>query len=185
MRRKRLRKKHIPSFYFETIHKRRKEIEELISVPVIFEMKNGEYYAGVIDEYIEGRVICLFSCKQFVDQEIDLDYTEKTWKDCDIMADFPIKDIKNIFCAKDESLTLEQILELSINPYRTTLKGIDCEWIDSGKHSEKCDEDLHESLAKLYKEGSARQETERKREEFKKAFDTIRRFILENKGRIP
>ncbi len=180
----RLRKKHIPSFYFKKVAKRRKDIEELIEVPVILEMKDGGYYAGLIDDYESGLVI-LFTCKQFVPEEIDLYYSENNWIDYNTMADFPLKEIKNIYCAKDDSLNLEQILEISINPYNKILKGIECKWVETRRHSENCNEDLHESLAKLYKDGNTHQSTERKREAFKKAFYVVRRFILENNGKIP
>ena len=38
MRKQRLRKKHIPSFYFTKVLKRRSVIEELFTVPIILEM---------------------------------------------------------------------------------------------------------------------------------------------------
>lgn|SRR5690348_9234973 len=184
MKKIRLRKKNIPTFYFKRVVKRGKDINELIETPVILEMKDKNFYAGFIDD-CENRIVDIFTCKRLVHKKVGGQYKEKTWKDYDIMAWFPFNDIKNIYRAKDESLNLEQMLELSINPYQKLVKGINCTWVEDKKHSKNCDEDLHESLSKLYKEGSAHQDTKRKREEFKKAFTVVRRFIIENNGRIP
>lgn len=184
MKKKRLRKKNIPSFYFTRVSKIGKIIDDLIEVPIVLELKDGKFFAGYIDD-CENRVINVFSCKKLVNKKVREGYREKTWQPYDIMAWFPFKDIKNIYRAKDESLSLEQILELTINPYAKPAKGIQCTWIEDGKHSDNCDEDLHESLTKLYKEGDAHQDTKKKREEFKKAFYVVRRFIIENNGRIP
>lgn len=184
MKKIRLRKKNIPTFYFKRIAKRSKDLDELIETPVILELKDGNFYAGFIDD-CEKRIIDIFTCKHLVHKKIGEHYKEKMWKDYDIMAFFPFEDIKNIYRAKDESLNLEQMLELTINPYRMPVKGIECAWLTDKKHSKNCDEDLHESLAKLYREGSTHQGNKKGREELKNAFNVVRRFILENNGRIP
>ncbi len=184
MKKIRLRKKSIPSFYFKRIPKQRTDWDKLIETPIILELKDGNFYAGLIDDY-EKRIIDIFTCKHLVHKKVGEHYKEKIWKDYDIMAFFPFGDIKNIYCAKDGSLNLEQMLELTINPYRIPVKGIECAWLTDKKHSKNCDEDLHESLAKLYKEGSAHQDSKRKRDELINAFNVVRRFILENNGKIP
>ena len=190
MRKKRLRKKHIPSFYFIKVPKLRNAIEELVTVPVILEMKDGEFFAGAIDDYLEGRTIAIFAPHQLVDKEIsekDPFYTERMWEDHskEIFEYFLLKNIKNIYRAKDKSLLLSQILELVINPFQRPVKGIECNWTEDGEHSENCDEDLHESLVKCAKAGTEHYKSEKEVEEFQKSFDIIRKFIIDNNGRIP
>jgi len=192
MKKKRLRKEHIPSFYFTRVPKRRSNIEELISFPVILEMKNGDIYAGAVDDYGDFRIIqiVIFACKKIVKREIsDVEaYTEKIWEDYSDDGDFAyflLKDIKNIYRAKDKSLILDEVLEISINPMRGLVKGIECGWAENGTHAENCDEDLHESLVKLLKIGHNNSKSEHEREELARSFNNIRRFIIENKGKIP
>ena len=190
MRKQRLRKKHIPSFYFTKVLKRRSVIEELFTVPIILEMMNGEFFAGAIDDYLEGRTIAIFAPHQLIDKEIsekDPFYTERMWEDHskEIFEYFSLKDIKNIYRAKDESLLLSQILELVLNPFQKPVKVIECDWRENGKHSDNCDEDLHEALAKCAKAGTTYYKSKNEQGEFQKAFDIIRRFIIDNNGRIP
>jgi len=167
-----------------------KAIEKLFTVPVILEMKNGEFFAGAIDDYISGRVIAIFAPHQLVDKEIstkDPFYTERLWEDHskEIFEYFSLKDIKNIYRAKDESLLLSQILDLVLNPFQRPIKGIECNWTEDKKHSENCDEDLHESLVKCAKAGMEYYKSEKEKEDFQKSFDIIRKFIINNNGKIP
>lgn len=189
----RLRKKHIPSFHFKKVPKIRNVIEELFTFPVILEMKNGKFFAGVIDDY-ESRIIVLFMPKQLVDKKIsekNPSYTEHVWEDYfedtkdSLFADIPMKDIKNIYRAKDESLALDLMLELVLNPFQKPNKILECNWAEDKIHADDCDEDLHESLTKLYEDGRGYQKTDEDRTKFDKAFRVIRRFIIENNGRIP
>src|SRR5690242_20857866 len=85
---------------------------------------------------------------------------------------------RSIYRAKDESLNLEQMLELSINPYQKLVKGINCTWVEDKKHSKNCDEDLHESLSKLYKEGSAHQRSEEHTSELQSHVNLVCRLLL-------
>lgn len=191
MKNKRLTKKHIPSFYFTRVPKRRKAIEELSDVPIILQMKTGQFYAGIIDDYDNG--IILYGVKEFVNKEISEtkpQYKEKVWEtyfEEESFGNVLLKDIKNIYRAKDGSLMLDQMLDLTINPWNTTVKGIECNWEDEGKHSNGCDEDLHESLKKLYNAADVehRRLDYKKRKELNNAFQIIRRFIIDNKGKIP
>jgi len=196
MKKRKLRKKHIPSFYFTKISKSGNKLNELIEIPLILEMKNGEFYAGMMEDR-EKRTISVTDCRKLVNRKISAinPYTERVWEECsgdDFFTSFPMKTIKNIFCAKDESLLLDQMLDLSINPWYGSIKGIICDWNQTGKHSKFCNEDLHNAMTKLYKDGNEfhnadydNPKPEKERKEFDAAFQTIRRFIIENKGRIP
>lgn len=193
LRKIRLRKKHIPSFHFTKVPKIRSVIEELFTFPVILEMKDGSFFAGAIDDY-ERRIIVLFMPKELVDKKISEKnpaYTERVWKDYSedrmdsLFADIPMKNIKNIYRAKDESLSLDLMLELVLNPFQKPVKVLECKWSEDKKHADDCDEDLHESLAKLYEDGLSKQKTDEDKIKFDKAFHVVRRFIIENNGRIP
>lgn len=179
------------------ISKRGNELNELIETPIILEMKDGKFYAGIVRDH-EKRTVSITDCQKLVNKkisEINPHYTERVWEEYskdDFFTSFPMKLIKNIFCAKDESLLLDQVLDLSINPWYGSIKGIMCDWNQTGKHSKYCNEDLHNAMTEFYKVGNEFYETdydnpksEKERKEFDTAFQTIRRFIIENKGGIP
>jgi len=191
LKKKRLRKKHIPSFNFKKISKRRSIIENFLDLPIIMEMKDGSFYAGYIDDYIIGGVIAIYSCKKLVTKQISNSSsdTEKEWIDHGgevSLEEFNLINIKNIYGPKDETNYLEDILQLTINPLYTPIKGIECNWGgDAKKHAHNCNEDLHESLSFIYKTGRINLKNKAENRAFVKSFKIIRNFILENGGKIP
>ncbi len=180
---KRLRKKHIPSFYFKRVLKRQSAIDELFDKPVIIEMKDGSVFAGILDDYI-GRGFMIVKGKECIKNE----YGEWIWQnreELQVLADFFFIDIKNLYTPKNPNLDYEDVLTLAINPTYHPPNYVHCEWHDTGRHSKECNNDLHEALGLLYKIGYQKLDSEDKRTEFKNAFNAIRRFILENGGKIP
>ena len=179
---KRLRKKHIPSFYFKKVPKRQYAINELIGDPIIIEMKDHSIFAGILDDYI-GRGFSIIDGKQCMKNECG----EWLWHDRGLLQgieDFFFIEIKNLYTPKNPNLDYEDMLTLMINPTYQPLNYVHCEWNETGKHSKNCDDDLHESLSLLYKTSHSIK-NEIQRNEFKTAFKRVRRFILENGGKVP
>ena len=188
---KRLRKKHIPSIHFVRVKKQKTVLEDLINVPVILEMKDGRFYGAYVDDYLHGGAIAVYECNRlsedFISDITQYD-TEKQWKDMsesEIFEYFDLKQIKNIYRAKDEDLALSEVLTLALNPLYKPIKGIECDWLSSGMHSKSCDNDLHEALSKIYTVGSRTYKSKKEYNKFGEDCEVIRRFIIENGGKIP
>ena len=188
---KRLRKKHIPSIHFQKVKKQKSAIEDLINFPVILEMKKGQFYSAYIDDYLDGGGISTYECSELMELEISDIFPydkEKQWKDMtenDLFEDFDLKDIKNIYRAKDEDLPLVDVRTLALNPTYEPIKGIECDWMEEGHHSRSCNNDLHESLVKIYNVGANTFKSKKELNEYGMAFNIVRRFIIENGGKIP
>jgi len=197
--------------YLERLKGRKSEaLEDMTNDPMILELKNGKVYGGRLDEYYYngGGVVALYYCRL-------LDKGNNTWVDHDIttrfegkivpddMPDFWIADLKNILVLPQEyrhKLTLDDTLQIYIDPHFKPLQGIQCNWNPGEKwgppeesHAPECDGRLHEALSFLvtlarlgvgHDAGdSKRSEDEERRR--KESFDCIRRRLLMYGAKIP
>ena len=184
----------------------------MINDPMIVELKNGKVYGGRLDEYYYngGGVVALYYCKlldksslKWVDHDIMVKYEDEGELTRKSMPDFWIADIKDILVLPEESrdkLSLEDTLQIYIDPHYKPLTGVQCNW-EPGEnweppeenHAPECDARLHEALSFLLTlagrgisystEAPARAEAERRRR--KESFAYIRRRLLMYGAKIP
>ena len=187
-------------------------LKEMINDPMIVELKNGKVYGGRLDEYYYngGGVVALYYCKlldksslKWVDHDIMVKYEDEGELTRKSMPDFWIADIKDILVLPEESrdkLSLEDTLQIYIDPHYKPLTGVQCNW-EPGEnweppeenHAPECDARLHEALSFLLTlagrgmsystEAPARGEAERRRR--KEYFAYIRRRLLMYGAKIP
>lgn len=169
----------------------------MINDPIIIEFRNGKIYGGRVDDYFYdgGGIVSLYDCKL-------LDKSNHRWVDHDIMTkvedeitrdpmpDFWTAYIKNIFVLPEEyrdKFSLEDTLQIYIDPHYKPLTGIQCNWRPTENHSPQCDARLHEALSILYMEaiyGSDKQDKDQERK-LSEAFRYIRRRLLLYGAKIP
>ena len=184
-------------------------LKDMINDPMIVELKNGKIYGGRLDEYYYngGGVVALYSCKL-------LDKIGLKWVDHDIMVkvedklirrpmpDFWIADIKDIFVLPEEhrdKLSLEDTLQIYIDPHYKPLTGVQCNW-EPGEnweppeenHTPECDARLHEALSFLLtvaRRGNILDSKDRKRDwerrRLRESFAYVRRRLLMYGAEIP
>lgn len=178
---------------FEKVPKIKRVLEDMIDVPIIIELNDGTVVGGNIDDYVEPRRIALYNCRQLAD---DLsgwtEFTERFihMKDSlrpDFMPYFALPEIKKIWCAKDPDLYLDDVLKLWLNPHYKPVKGIECGYSDTGRHSRQCNRKLHEALTSLgtmansnIKEGEFK-----KQREISTAMVKIREYLIKQGAKIP
>jgi len=141
--------------------------------------------------------VALYNCKlvdkgpKWVDHDILRKYEGKLMRDS--MPDFWIDDIKDIFVLSEklrEKFSLEDALQLYIDPHFRPLSGVECNWNTTTKHSPDCDARLHESLYVLATSAqsswrSSEANIREEEEKINRSLHYIRRRLLTTGARIP
>ncbi len=190
--------------HFKALKGRRsKLLRDMFDEPVILELSEGQTYGGVVDEYYYngGGVLALYSCKL-------LDKSMQKWVDHDIfmrqgnrkirdpMPEFFVRSIRRIlmFSGKiADSISLEDVLQLYLDPHFRPIRGVKCSWKEasSKSHSIECESRLHEALALMTTESEVAisQTTDRDHRALERrieeSFSYIRRRLLMSGARIP
>lgn len=176
----------------------------MINDPIVIEFQDGTVYGGRVDDYYYdgGGIVSLYYCKlldksnhKWVDHDVMIELEGKLVRDS--MPSFWTAAIKDIFVLPEEyreEFTLDDILQIYIDPHYKPLTGVECTWgnlRENGKnkenHSSKCDARLHEALSILYMRaifGSDKQDKDQGRK-IREAFRYIRRRLLLYGAKIP
>lgn len=179
-------------------------LRDMVNDSMIVELKNGEVYGGQLDEYFyDGGGVIALAYFRFLDKDnykwIDTDEIIKKAGRFIPDMHFWISDIKDILVLQEEyrdKFTLNDMLQIYIDPHFKPLTGVQCPWgylKENGKtredHASECDAHLHEALSFLLTEaemgvssGSKDRDRRRKLEE---TFTYIRRRLLTYGAKIP
>ena len=172
-------------------------LQGMYDEPCIIEFKNGQVYAGNIDDYEDGT-FWLYNCKL-------LDKKKHEWKKHGIMFEsdgevhedpmpgFTVSAIKDIYfmpCDYEETYATEDIMQFYINPHYKPLRGIKCDGGLEKPHSPECDGQLHDALKLLVSKslyGNTKPDGKREEETEKmfEAIECIRRWLLTYGAKIP
>jgi hypothetical protein len=192
--------KRVSNMYFERLRGRKsKALGDMIDDPIIVELLSGKTYGGAVDEYYYngGGIVALYNCKllekgsRWVDHDVLRKYEGKLVRDS--MPDFWIDDIKDILVLSEklrEKFSLEDALQLYIDPHFRPLSRVECNWNTAAKHSPDCDARLHEALYALatsayFGRRSSEANNREEEEKIHQSLRYIRRRLLTTGARIP
>jgi hypothetical protein len=123
---------------FERLKGRKSRLREMFDDTVIIELLDGRIYGGALDDYYYngGGVISLYYPKlldkkhhRWVDNDIYVKIENKLVRDS--LPDFWITDIKNVYVLPKKlrgKLSLDDALQLYIDPYFRPLPTVKCKW---------------------------------------------------------
>jgi len=194
--------------YFERLKGRKSlALKDMESELLILELKDGKVYGGALDEYYYkgGGIAALYSCQlldkknlKWVDHDRMMEFEGKLIPDT--VPDFYVSEIKNILVLREEfrdKLSLEDMLQIYIDPYYKPLPAVECHWQtkEAGtievSHNPECDARLHEALSFLLTEaesgvssGSKQRDKARERR-LSECFRYVRRRLLTYGAKIP
>jgi len=171
--------------FFRRVRKQEKFIDKELEEPIIIKTKDGETYAGIVDDECEGKSILLIGTHL-------LDYDDD-WEQLDeIFYIFEFEDISEIYGIKLDALNLEHVhltdvLELWNNPDHDIIKGTPCKWGgNETEHSVECETKIHEALSTMMKtilyESTL---SKSKKDNALIDFKTLVKYIVLNGGKIP
>lgn len=186
--------------YFERLSGRKSTVlNDMINDLLILELLNGKTYGGALDEYYYngGGIVALYDCKllekglRWVDHDIWMKYEGKLRRD--IMPDFWISEIKDIFVLSDklrDKFNLEDALQLYIDPHFRPLSPVKCDWDATKEHGPGCDARLHEALQVLMSSAHASLQSganrnKEKEQSIDQSFSLVRRRLLITGARVP
>jgi hypothetical protein len=160
----------------------------MVNEPMIIELKNGDVYGGMLDDEPERGMVSLYDCHL-------LDKKCRRWIDDDVivpdpMPDFSVLDVKDIFVlpgGHKDAFTLDDVLQIYIDPHFRPLISVHCPWNGTNEHSTGCDKRLHEALSIMMTEGRLRGDGRDKDRERKlhESFSYLRRRLIMYGARIP
>ena len=140
---------------FVKVKKQKQVLDNMINKPIIFVYKKRKFeytYAARIDGY-EMRTIFVYDLHLVVRSESNSQEFE--WLPTkDILPGFYLPEITSIYTPKDSGLGLKHAMESWLNPFVKPIRGIQCDWVKTGKHSKFCNDDLHEALSFIYKKAT-------------------------------
>ena len=175
--------------HFVKVKKQRRDLDELINVPLIFKTKDGEIFGAYNDGY-DIRTVYVYDMHELSEDKKEWVeyYTEQIIDGIPVKDSLPqifLQNVEWVFRPKDSELSLSDALELWVNPSFKPLKTIKCNWNGSRPHSNECNAQLHEALADIYTTVSCSLTDEIKHKKFSKSFDLVRKWIIQHNGNVP
>jgi len=184
-------------------------LKDMIGDPIIVELRSGKVYGGGLEGlfyYAKRGFVKLYFCKvlnelshRWVDHDRMIKYGNEISRDP--MPRFWIANMKDIFVLPEEyrdEFSLDDALQIYIDPHYKPFTGIQCNWeprenreSPEKKHSLECDIYLHEGLSFLVAEArlsllsGPRNRQEYRKRRLKEALAYVRRRLLMYGAKIP